>query len=410
MDRRDVLGGLGALSVAAVAPAFAAAATPSPLTGYVRTNWSKDPLSFGSYSFLAAGSGDADRATLAAPLEDKLFFAGEALNPKYQSSVHAAYESGLRVAQDLARAPHQRIAIVGAGMSGLTAAHHLAGEGRDVTVLEARERIGGRIWTDRSLGVAVDLGATWIHGPVGNPITALADRAGLERAPTGDEVVVRGGDGRKIWQLFMPSWLAEVTSEISVGAEAEEMNLVEAQAAYEAYGIGYEGGDVKFPNGYDQVLSALAGDYAVQRGQVVTRLSYGAFGVDLETSGGASERYDAAIVTVPLGVLKRGAIAFDPALPTDKRAAIARMGMGTLDKLYLRFEEPFWDRDATVILTPENDLPRGQFNYWVNFEKYLGAPILLAFNYASQARALSAASDAEMVDKALATLGRAYPS
>ncbi len=409
MNRRDLIAGIGSVPFAAAAPSFASAATPSPLKGYVRTNWSKDPLSFGSYSFLAAGSGDADRITLAKPLGDKIFFAGEALNPKYQSSVHAAYESGLRTAQALLRTPHNRIAVIGAGMAGLTAAHYLAGEGRSVAVLEARDRIGGRIWTDRSLGVALDLGATWIHGPLNNPITALADQVGAERITTGDEAIVRGGDGREIWQMFMPDWLAEVSLETSVGAESDEMNLEEAQAAFEKYGLGYEGPDVKFPAGYDQVLAALSGDYDVQLSMFVDRLSYADAGVVIHTTTGSPQRFDAVIVTVPLGVLKRGTINFDPALPVEKTAAIARMGMGTLDKLYLFFEEAFWDRDATVILTPENGLPQRQFNYWVNFEKYLGQPVILAFNYAKQARALSEASDEQMLEKALNTLGRAYP-
>ena len=393
----------------AVSPSLASAQTPSPLKGYVRTNWSRDPLSFGAYCFLAAGSGDADRVTLAQPLGDKVFFAGEALNPRYQSSVHAAYESGLRTAQVLLCTAHNRIAVVGAGMSGLTAAHYLAGVGRSITVLEARDRIGGRIWTDRSLGFAADLGATWIHGPIDNPITALADEVGAERITTGDEVIVRGGDGRKIWQIFMPDWLAEVPLETSVGAESDEMNLEEAEAAFEKYGLGYGGPDVKFPAGYDQVLTALSGDYDVQLSMFVDRLSYADAGVVIHTTTGTPQRFDAVIVTVPLGVLKQGIISFDPMLPAEKTAAITRMGMGTLDKLYLLFEEAFWDRDATVILTPENGLPQRQFNYWVNFEKYLGQPVILALNYAKQARALSEASDEQMLVKALNTLARAYP-
>lgn len=405
MNRRGLIAGLGS---AFAAPSLGAAATPSPLKGYLRTNWSRDPFAFGSYSFLAAGSGDADRATLAEPIADRVFFAGEALNPRYQSSVHAAYESGLRAADALLSGAPQRVAVVGAGMAGATAAHRLAGAGRDVTVFEARDRIGGRIWTDRSFGVAVDLGATWIHGPQGNPIAALADQAGLERVATDDEVVVRGGDGRKIWPLFMPEWLAELATEVSVGAEAEELNLAEAQAAYDAYGAGYDGPDVKFPKGYDQVFGPLAGDYAVRLSTIITKLSYSENGVEVQSAIGSSVPFDAVIVTVPLGVLKQGAITFEPALPRAKTAAIARMGMGVLDKLYLRFEDVFWDRDATVIFTPENELPRGQFNYWVNFAKYLGAPILLAFNHAKHARALSAASDEQMLSKALTTLQRAY--
>src|SRR5687767_12024597 len=67
-----------------------------------------------------------------------------------------------------------KVLVVGAGMSGLTAARELALRGIEVVVLEARDRIGGRIWTDSSIGAPVDLGAAWIHGITGNPVAQLA--------------------------------------------------------------------------------------------------------------------------------------------------------------------------------------------------------------------------------------------
>ena len=54
--------------------------------------------------------------------------------------------------------------VIGAGMAGLAAARHLRSLGASVIVLEGRNRIGGRVWTDRTLGDPVDMGASWIHG------------------------------------------------------------------------------------------------------------------------------------------------------------------------------------------------------------------------------------------------------
>ena len=69
--------------------------------------------------------------------------------------------------------------MIGAGVSGLEAATRLAARGADVTVLEARDRVGGRIRTDTSWGTPVELGATWIHGVTGNPMVPVTRDAGL---------------------------------------------------------------------------------------------------------------------------------------------------------------------------------------------------------------------------------------
>ncbi len=70
-----------------------------------------------------------------------------------------------------------KVVVVGAGMAGLFAAARLAESGAEVVVLEARDRIGGRIFTDRSLGVPVEHGANFIHGYHGNPVADLAAKA-----------------------------------------------------------------------------------------------------------------------------------------------------------------------------------------------------------------------------------------
>ncbi len=90
----------------------------------------------------------------------------------------------------------ERVVVVGAGMAGLAAGRRLADAGTEVTVLEARERIGGRMWTDMSLGVPIDLGAAWIHGTEGNPIIGLAADAGAATVETDfSDVVVYDGQG-----------------------------------------------------------------------------------------------------------------------------------------------------------------------------------------------------------------------
>ena len=77
--------------------------------------------------------------------------------------------------------PHtysKRVCVIGAGVSGLRAAGLLAAAGLEVTILEARDRIGGRVQQTSELGLPVDVGASWIHGTLGNPFVALAQNVG----------------------------------------------------------------------------------------------------------------------------------------------------------------------------------------------------------------------------------------
>lgn len=408
MDRRDFMAMLAAAPLSGYAKAADVPKTPSPLVGYVRTNWSQDPFSYGFYSYFVKGSGDADRKKLLEPIGDRVYFAGEALNPKYQASVHAAFESGQSVAKQLAAVQYKNIAIIGAGISGISAAKLLSEQGKNIMVFEGRDRIGGRIWTDcNSFGTPLDLGASWIHGPDGNPISALANEVGIKRIPTSDKYIIRGKNGRRIWSLFAPDWVWEWIEYTATGADLDTLDLKATRDQFNEYGFGYEGADVIFHNGYDEIFMGLKADYEVRLNSTVDRVQHSGTNVKIGVEDGGLAEFDAVIVTVPLGVLKKKRIAFAPELPVQKQAAISRMGMGTLDKLYLRFEEPFWD-DKSTIITPENGLPQGQFNFWFNISKYMKQPIIMAFNAGTAAHQLSGESDNVVVDKALQSLAGVY--
>lgn len=406
MKRRSFL----STSISAVAGGFVpltavAQGNRSP-TGYIRTNWSRDPYSFGSYSYVAKGARRSDHAALGEPVADRLFFAGEATHPDYNSTVHAAYESGLIAAEAIYdRTDAETVAVVGAGVSGLAAALWLSEEGYDVTVLEARNRIGGRVWTDRRLGLPVDLGASWIHGTDGNPLTDLAEAQGARVVATDDSFVTRGGDGRRMADAETPVWLENVLSvQHSLGADTQNINS-------RAYWMGsdYGGEEVILPYGYDQLFDGVSSALDIRLGHVLKGVEVDEDGVHLSDSKGREATFDAVILTVPLGVLKQGNITFSPQLPRRKLDAISRLGMGTLDKVYLRYNNVFWDEDVTWIATPENGLPQGQFNQWLNLHRYTGQPVIMAFNGAQPARDLAGLSDAEVVNRAHQTLLSAYP-
>lgn len=128
----------------------------------------------------------------------------------------------------------------------------------------------------------------------------------------------------------------------------------------------------------------------------------------LQNTEGEKTAFAKVILTVPLGVLRQGKVAFSPQLPARNIEAIDRLGMGTLDKVYLRYDHVFWDRDVTWIATPENGLPEGQFNQWLNLYRYTGQPVIMAFNGAQPARDLAELSDREIVTRAHETLVSAY--
>ncbi len=406
MKRRTLLKSLSAGLVSGFVPWTGANAGQKQLVGYLRTNWSRDPYSYGSYSYMAKGSWNRDRAKIEAPVNDKIFFAGEAVFPDHNGTVHAAYESGQQTAAMVLRGSAAKIAVIGAGMGGLSAAHRLATAGRTVTVFEARNRIGGRIFTNNSLGMPLDLGASWIHGTVENPLTELANAAGQKRIQTDDSYVIRGRDGRDIADRDAPGWLENVTDiQHDAAADFSQLNKL-AYLMQDDYG----GPEVIFPKGYAPIFDQLTGTYGLHLSSVVRQIDQTDRGVAVKFDSRQTVLFDAVVVTLPLGVLKQNTVTFNPPLPARKQDAIRRIGMGTLDKVYLLYDQPFWDVDATWIITPENDLPQGHFNQWLNLYKYIGKPVIMAFNGGPPALELAGHSDAELVQRARQTLSLAYPA
>lgn len=338
------------------------------------------------------------------------------------------------------------VIVIGAGIAGLAAARTLVDAGARVVVLEASGRIGGRIHTDRSLGLPVEVGAGWVHGPDGNPISQLARSAGLETfltddenlevlradgAPVSDADVVRGearlarlaatiddavdadmamseairrfGDGELDDPLTR--WMLSAYLEFLTGGSIDDIS-----ATMWDEDDGFAGADVILPAGYDQILPQLARGLDIRFGEMVQSIAYGSDGVSVITANGTFQA-NQLICTLPIGVLKAGSVTFNPPLPNAYQTAIQALGLGQVTKLALRFDAPFWPTDVQYFgVTTE---PMGRWPYFKNTMTYDDVPLIMGMSlgsYAPIADAMSAEdAAADMMDVLRGVFGTEIP-
>ena len=413
---------------------------PAPLAS-VRTSWGTDPFSRGSSSFLAVGSSPAQRELLAEPLLDRVFFAGEATSTDHPNSVRGAADSGSRAADRirvLADAD-ERILVIGAGIAGATAARRLADAGYQVQVIEARDRTGGRIRTAQSENwpVPLQLGAWRV--PEGGPLLEQLTLQGIRTAlledtaaatTTGGEQVELAAGARAVGDAVQAA--AEAPSDISLGGalvesgapRSDDWPVVDAYVASRIETLlGGAAAELsswyaldELPDG--EAFRLVLGDFQslvddalegidVALDTPVTDISYDDDGVSLRLATGESVSADRVVVTVPLGVLKDAGVAFEPPLPFERRAAIAEVGVGVQDAVWMLWEEPFWlsgpggGGSAQVWTAVGEDVP---IRTWINLQPVTGHPVLVGLVAGEAAEALAELDDEAVVAAARRSL------
>ena len=332
-----------------------------------------------------------------------------------------------------------RRSLIARGMSiaGLATAAELQAAGwNDVVLLEARDRIGGRIWTSRIGGYPVDLGASWIHGVDGNPIAKIAAENNIRTLPTDyDNKSVYFSDlpqqYRSMNHMLQDFWqyarqqptislhkLFETYAKASTLREEEQhyLTYVLNSAIEHEFGAdienlslesvtggkGWPGHDVLFPDGYSQIVEALATGLDIRTGHAVSAIDYRGPDVVLTTSTGMTIEAAFVVVTVPLGVLKNNSIAFIPEFPWTNQRALEDLDMGVLNKTCLLFDEVFWPPDVELIGYVSK--PPRQWAETINLYHYTRRPILMMFNAGSYGERTEEMTDDEVVYEAHAAL------
>ncbi len=351
--------------------------------------------------------------------------------------------------------PVERVVVVGAGIAGLTVANALTHAGAECVVLEARDRIGGRLHTVDLAGSAVDLGGSWIHMPAGNPMSAFARQVGVP-CRSADPVPEMAGfdcaEGRRLsadetaavlglYDEVFPEAAGPLAAELGPDAsaadgieafvagaglapgearrarqmlygviEADFADLAERQSLRWMWNeLEYEGnyfGDVP-DGGYRRLAGAMAAGVDLRLGVEVTEVAISAGGVRVRGADGSSEEGSHVVVTVPLGVLKRGAPRFSPGLPPDRLAAIGRLGFGRFEKVALRFDEPFWRAAGFphMMLFPRDP---GEWMVWaMGLDAFGAGPVLVFFVFHSAAGRVLGADRDDAVRWALGMLAEA---
>lgn len=335
-----------------------------------------------------------------------------------------------------------RIAVIGAGLAGLAAARYSKLLGADVVVLEARERLGGRVHTDRSMGTPIDLGAAAIHGAIGNPLTALAGAASAETLPLnydsiayylkngariGDDDVdastkrfqnlqralrAQAADGESVAQTIRriaPRALEDPMIALQAGVEFEfdiGGSLAEIGATKLDDHKPFDGGDLILPRGFDQLVVFLARGLNVSTGVFIERVAASKRSVRIGGPAGTIDA-DYCICTVPIGVLKSHRITFDPGLPPEVVQAIDRIGAGHVTKIALRFDRVFWDKDPLYIGYASGR--PGRFPYVLNLHAmHRDANILVTFALGDYDCGLSDQTDQAISRDAVAMLRDIY--
>jgi len=342
--------------------------------------------------------------------------------------------------------------VIGAGISGLSAAKSLKTKGYNVTVLEAKNYIGGRIKTHDFNGIKLEMGASWVHGQIGNPVGKIVKKQGgrlvlsdykphiyynkknkkfnfkkgiLKKFYDNLKAIKKDKVDQSIlnaWNTFVkeslknskkytPSLIGDLFQTIIYDFQAEvggDLSEISAQQWDEDGEL--EGGDHLVLKGYERVTEFLANGLNIILNTPIKKIEDNKKSVKVTTVGGTEYIADYVVVSVSLGVLKSNSITFIPALPKNKKIAIDTIKMSNFLKTWLVFEKDFWS-NAQDIQFFTNHLFLDFFNplsVSANHSASFKNPILLAMHGGKQAEKVRGLTSDQISQKVYNVLEKVY--
>ncbi len=322
------------------------------------------------------------------------------------------------------------VLVIGAGGAGLTAAKELAASGVSTIVLEARGRIGGRAFTDTSLGVPWDRGCSWLHASDVNPWVAYARRNDFDLVPDEfprqvydqsrrmdgaetagyravtermtrelDQAGRRGLDipaeAAMTQATLADPWYPMAMDGLTRGEGVEPANF----SALDSWQYVDDGGDLMIPRGYGSLLAHYAKDVDVRLDTPVSRIRWSASGVTAETAAGAVTAR-VAVVALPSAVIADGAVVFSPHLPAEVLQAHHDLPLGLLNKVALKFRKNVFPSEAMEFLRLRRDDGRGM-GY---ITRHWNSNVCIGFAAGRFGREMEAAGEAAAIEHALGEL------